>query len=85
MMAFSTYHTGRKFGSSDFLSGMYAVADPGFWSGGGGKIVTEKFADRAKQSHANEVSKVSFILKANSFRALEALGVFFLEYAFSLF
>ena len=60
-----------------------AVADPGFWLRGT-KLFLRKFPDVAKRSHMNEVSFNRPGSRAYLW-ALEALGFFFAEYAFSLF
>ena len=59
------------------------VADPGFWSRGA-KNNFEKISDVVKWSHANEMSFNRPGSRAH-LRALEPLGFFFAEYAFSLF
>ena len=66
-------------GDSDSL----AVVDPGLRSGGP-KSVLGKCANGAKQSCANEVS-FKCLGSGACLKALEALGIFFAEYAFSLF
>ena len=51
---------------------------------GGGQFFSGKVTDGAKWSHANKVSFNGLGFRA-CLRALEALGVFFAEYALSLF
>ena len=54
------------------------------WGQGGPKLFSGKVADRVKQSRANKVSFHGLGSRAH-LKALEALGFFFVEYAFFLF
>ena len=60
------------------------MADPGLRSGGVPNNFSGQVIDGAKRSHVNKVSFNGPGSRA-CLRALEALGFFFAEYAFSLF